>query len=263
MKKKILKITLSIVLIVILVAGIGLTYLVGAVGGGGPFENSPLGGKRICYLGSSVTLGLYSMDVSFADYISYRNGCEYVKEAVSGTTLVDNGKTSYIQRMKNNISKDEKFDAFVCQLSTNDASKEMPMGELSSSENLEDFDTQTITGAMEYIIVYAKQTWNCPVIFYTGTKYDSKQYQQMVDVLFEIQDKYGIGVIDLWNDEEMNDVSEKEYEVYMADPVHPTQAGYLEWWTPKMEEYLYQFLEVSSVNCLYIVDDLPFGIIYN
>lgn len=123
MKKKILKITLSIVLIVILVAGIGLTYLVGAVGGGGPFdfvwknklkkmpgnaekyslenieplENSPLEGKRICYLGSSVTLGLYSMDVSFADYISYRNGCEYVKEAVSGTTLVDNGKTSYIQ----------------------------------------------------------------------------------------------------------------------------------------------------------------------
>ena len=36
----------------------------------------------------------------------------------------------------------------------------------------------------------------------------SKQYQQMVDV-FELQDKYGIGVIDLWNDEEMNDVSEK------------------------------------------------------
>ena len=87
MKKKILKITLSIVLILILAVGIGLTYLVGAVGGGGPFdfvwknklkkmpgnaekyslenieplENSPLGGKRICYLGSSVTLGLYSM----------------------------------------------------------------------------------------------------------------------------------------------------------------------------------------------------------
>ena len=50
-------------------------------------------------------------------------------------------------------------------------------------------------------------------------------------------------MIDLWNDEEMNDVSDKEYKVYMADPVHPTQAGYLEWWTPKMEEYLYQFLE--------------------
>ena len=95
MKKKILKITLSIVLILILAVGIGLTYLVGAVGGGGPFdfvwknklkkmpgnaekyslenveplESSPLRGKRICYLGSSVTLGAYSMDVSFA--VSY------------------------------------------------------------------------------------------------------------------------------------------------------------------------------------------------
>lgn len=38
MKKKILKITLSIVLILILAVGIGLTYLVGAVGGGGPFD---------------------------------------------------------------------------------------------------------------------------------------------------------------------------------------------------------------------------------
>ena len=93
MKKKILKITLSVVLILILAVGIGLAYLVGAAGGGGPFdfvwknklkkmpgnaekyslenveplENSPLEGKRICYLGSSVTLGLYSMDVSFVD----------------------------------------------------------------------------------------------------------------------------------------------------------------------------------------------------
>ena len=38
MKKKILKITLSIVLILILAVGIGLTYLVGAAGGGGPFD---------------------------------------------------------------------------------------------------------------------------------------------------------------------------------------------------------------------------------
>lgn len=38
MIKKILKITLSIVLILILAVGIGLTYLVGAVGGGGPFD---------------------------------------------------------------------------------------------------------------------------------------------------------------------------------------------------------------------------------
>jgi hypothetical protein len=28
----------------------------------------------------------------------------------------------------------------------------------------------------------------------------------------------------------------------MADTIHPTKAGDLEWWTPKMEEYLYEFV---------------------
>ena len=27
-----------------------------------------------------------------------------------------------------------------------------------------------------------------------------------------------------------------------ADGIHPTQAGYLNWWTPKMEAYLYDYL---------------------
>ena len=46
MKKKILKIILRIVLIVILVAGIGLTYLVGAVGGVKIISLSNLCGRR-------------------------------------------------------------------------------------------------------------------------------------------------------------------------------------------------------------------------
>jgi len=40
-------------------------------------------------------------------------------------------------------------------------------------------------------------------------------------------------VIDLWNNEEMNSVSQEDYKLYMFDKIHPTQAGYLKWWTPK------------------------------
>ncbi len=47
-----------------------------------------------------------------------------------------------------------------------------------------------------------------------------------------------IGVIDLWNNEEMNAVSDEDYDLYMYDSIHPTQAGYLEWWTPVIEEEL-------------------------
>lgn len=52
------------------------------------------------FLGSSVTYGAASQGVSFADFIARRNGCEAIKEAVSGTTLVDNGSDSYVSRLK-------------------------------------------------------------------------------------------------------------------------------------------------------------------
>ena len=35
----------------------------------------------------------------------------------------------------------------------------------------------------------------------------------------------------------------KYYALYMADPIHPTKAGYLKWWTPKIEEGLYAQFE--------------------
>ena len=28
----------------------------------------------------------------------------------------------------------------------------------------------------------------------------------------------------------------------MADNIHPTKAGYLEWWTPKIEAYIVDYL---------------------
>ena len=104
------------------------------------------------------------------------------------------------------------------------------------------FDTGTITGSMEYIIAYARKTWGCPVIFYTGTRYDSPEYEAMVRRLLELQQKWGIGVIDLWNDPQMNAVSPEDYALYMYDSIHPTRAGYRDWWTPKFAAALTELL---------------------
>ena len=101
---------------------------------------------------------------------------------------------------------------------------------------------KTVAGAIEYVIAYAKQTWNCPVIFYTGTQYKSEQYAQMVDLLLQIQEKWKIGVIDLWNDPEMQAVSAEDYKLYMVNGIHPSFAGYRDWWTPKFEAYLTEAL---------------------
>lgn len=211
-----------------------------------PLEKSPLQGKTICFLGSSVTNGSASLGISMADYIGKRNQCVMIKEAVNGTTLTDQNKFSYVQRLLNNVSAGQHIDILVCQLSTNDASQGLPLGRIDESSKQDDFDRKTILGAMEYIIAYARQTWECRVMFYTGVKYDSGLYQSMVDALPALREKWGIGVIDLWNDPEMNAVSPEDYSLYMHDKIHPTQAGYLKWWVPKMEEYLFQFVEEKS-----------------
>lgn len=208
-------------------------------------ENSSLQGKKIIFLGSSVTYGSASGGESFVEYMEKRDGIIPVKEALSGTTLVDEkvwGKESYIARMKT-IDTEIKADALVCQLSTNDATMKKPLGRVSEGFELSLFDTQTVAGAIEYVVAYAKETWDCPVIFYTGTRYESEHYAAMVELLLEIQEKWDIGVIDLWNNEQMNAVSEEDYKLYMVNDIHLSKAGYLEWWTPVMEEYLAEYLQ--------------------
>lgn len=207
-------------------------------------EQSSLTGKTIIFLGSSVTYGSAAKGTSFVEYMEKRDGIIPIKEAVSGTTLVDEpvlGKASYIARMKT-IDPNIQADAFICQLSTNDATMKKPLGEISESFDMQDFDTATVAGAIEYVIAYARETWDCPVIFYTGTQYRSEQYSEMVKLLLAIQEKWDIGVIDLWNDADMKAVSKENYALFMVNGIHPSRAGYRDWWTPKFEMYLTEAL---------------------
>jgi len=180
-----------------------------------------LSGKRVLFLGSSVTYGSAANGESFADMLA-EYGCNVVKEAVSGTTLVDDGPDSYVSRMKT-MDSSIKADLFVCQLSTNDASQGKPMGAADGR-----MDTSTIAGAIEYIIDYAKRTWRCPVAFYTNPRYDSDPYAKMVALLKECD----VQIIDLWSDDDFNSITDEQRARYMADPIHPTREGYREWWLP-------------------------------
>lgn len=248
---KIIKILIAIIIVIILVAGGYVGNMFGAFSRGNygygddtvsVVTDSPLKDKTVIFLGSSVTKGYGSLSVSFADYLESSDGIVAVKEAVSGTTLVDIKDNSYVSRMKT-IDKNINADTFVCQLSTNDATEEMPLGKVSDSFNIDNFDTRTIAGAIEYIIAFAKDTWDCPVVFYTQAKYDSEHYGKMVGLLFGIQEKWDITIIDFWNDENINNITEEQRNLYLVDHIHPTRAGYRDWWLPKFQECLYKIVE--------------------
>lgn len=196
--------------------------------------------KRIIFLGSSVTYGSAAGGVSFADIICEKNGYEMIKEAVSGTTLVDSEELSYISRLRK-INCD-LADLFICQLSTNDASLSKPLGVISDSREMKDFDINTVAGAIEYILAYVTDKWHCPMTFYTGTRYDSEEYSKMVFLLGEIAKKWNIPIIDLWNEPSFNSVSKEEYSKYMNDPIHPTLLGYKEWWSPYIEKCIIKMM---------------------
>lgn len=209
-------------------------------------ESSPLTGKRVLFLGSSVTYGAASLQEGIPEYFAVRFGCKVTKEAVSGTTLVNDADSSYVHRLLHHIDPAEDYSLIVIQLSTNDATKKKPLGEIAEGYALSDFDTHTVTGALEYTIAYSRETWDCPVAFYTGSRYDSEAYAAMVQRLFELQEKWGVGVLDLWTDDAFNAIADSERRLYMNDRIHPTKAGYRDWWCPELERQLLRYFEAKE-----------------
>ena len=205
--------------------------------------DSPLKGKTYFFLGSSVTRGEWSEGESMVDFVAKRNACQCIKEAVSGTTLMDNGETSYVQRLDAYLAdgnRADHLDAFICQLSTNDIKYPDSFGEVTGADrrSAEDFDRATTSGAIEYIIVKVRETWDCPVVFYTNSDFHNENYETMLALLDQVEEKWGVEVIDLYRDEAFNDISDEDKDLYMSDTTHPTKAGYRDWWTPKFEEKL-------------------------
>lgn len=209
----------------------------------------PLSGKTILWIGSSVTYGAhaaghYSMVDAVRD-LHPALTCE--KYAISATTLVNGSPDSYVARLMR-IPKDRRPDLIVVQLSTNDATTGKPFGTIAEGTALSDFDDSTIAGAIETIIAYARDTFNCPVCFYTGTYCEKENYAGMVQLLLDIQKKWGIGVIDMFNNPEMTALyGTDQYKAYMYDEVHPNRAGYVEWWTPVIDAWLCQYMAAGQI----------------
>ena len=179
-----------------------------------------------------------------ADFLAKKHDCVCIKEAVSGTTLATYKKNSYVERLEAYlISEDraEHVDAVIIQLSTNDQNKPESFGTVTASDVRDpaDFDTETTFGAMEYIIARVKQTWDCPVLFYANPPTENSNYMTMVLGLYDIAAKWDIHVIDMFMDLEFQSIPTAEQKkLWMSDKIHPTKAGYRDWWLPKFEEAL-------------------------
>ena len=192
------------------------------------------------FLGSSVTYGSACGGVSFVDILPESLNCDVLKSAVSGTTLTDIGledDNNYIYRLENDFSKNLKPEHLIVQLSTNDINKLRKVGEISDSKDKDSFNKASVIGAIEYIVAYAKETWNCDVSFYTNPKYNNSLYEYVIDSLYQVKDKWGIGIVDFYNYVDMEPLDDKTLSSYMADSIHPNADGY-RWMKDVFANYL-------------------------
>lgn len=228
-------------------------YYLGGADENGLCEVKKLSDEVYFFLGSSVTYGHASGGRSFVDMIDTDdNGISTVKSAISGTTLVNNGTSSYVARLQTEFRKYGTPDKLIVQLSTNDATQGLALGTLSNSFDMADFDQSTIIGAMEYIIAYAKETWDCEVIFYTNCPYESTNYAAMVQALYQVHGKWGIGIVDFYAGIGANEPT--CLATCMSDSIHPNIFGY-RYMADEMESYFEEtynqgHIEVDS-SCLF------------
>ena len=241
--------------------------------------------RNIFFLGSSITYGSASKGIAFPDYLAARNNLRCVqcidgsgnnrimpeagsgmvwKEAVSGTTMARMGtgdsenKQSYSYRL-HEYYQDTTInpDVFVCQLSLNDANKNVPIGEFNGIDfdRLQGEDAEayleelydgayTVAGSIEYITAFAYARWpDCQVMFYTITRFNggsSANYINMMSLLNAEADANRIEILDLWNQASglaYPSLSGNRLCMYMADSHHPKKAGYQQW-TPYFESAL-------------------------
>lgn len=229
--------------------------------------NNNLTGRKLLFLGSSITKGLGAENTSFADYIRVRDKAKVNKLAENGTTMArPSVADSYVRRLHNNDPESFVPDIFVCQLSLNDslAKNNVKLGTLPVIESgdlspavLQDLydNSTTVGGAIGYITAYASYYWpDSQIVFFTvrNNGYNT-QYIKMRTMLYDAQKQYGnIKIIDMWSIKELtnlkNDLS--TFCLYMRDDNHPKMAGYLYQWTPVFEKKLDAWMPpVSDSTC--------------
>lgn len=183
---------------------------------------------KVLFLGSSITYGYAAGGYSFVDYVNEHSDYEVVKEAVSGTTLSDCLPDSYYERLLKRGA--EGADVLLVQLSTNDASKGVPLGGVDS------IDPKTSCGAINRIIDFGIDN-GCRVGFYaTPVLGDDSFFAPIEGTMEMISAQRGVPFLDLNKDEKLKNLCGKPG--YYADDIHPSKRGHIELFGPKFLAFI-------------------------
>lgn len=170
-------------------------------------NNSKLENKKILFVGDSITEAKSKYDdySGWAGRIGLGNSMEWKNVGISGATIAKTSRDHITDQIIDN--KDENFDYIILQGGINDMSKEVSLGEISDSFNIEDFDNTTYAGGLEELFYYTKKynsesrigfiiTYQTPNCDWGGMVADRSS---QVELTRKICEKWDIPYLDLYD----------------------------------------------------------------
>lgn len=262
-------------------SNIGSIYMRGASGGGNvsldnlaititgdgtiaePDIESPINYKTVYAFGDSIVRGHNDPDNAFMNIIEDDYAIELNKMAVNGATVIksDNWITEQVQDAPaaqpdfvvfdgytNDAYGDPSTDSFN---TSNAADVTQHMGEIQGSDASE-FDNTTFCGAFEELIYTMKQKWpDAKLVFVTIHKSGARDFSiqgQLVEKTLEICETWGVTVVDMFNDCELDTRNADEMSKYMigGKGSHPNLDCVKEYYEPAVVSVLESLCETTE-----------------
>ncbi len=246
--------------------------------------DSPLKDKTALFIGDSICFGQWDSEPrqGWAGRIKTQFSMADVTNAgVGGTTISTEREGRIVTQLHNN--KNNSYDYVIMQGGTNDGWGDLatttaaPVGQMTNSFNLKDFDTTTFAGGLEELFYYATQYFpNAKLGFMTtfatplgasqnlGATGDMDAYYTLA---VQICEKWGIQCLDLFHDRYVSNTLMKvtTYEC-LQDPLHPNANGYDnlapyigEWMSRMVDRATYQAKPFTNKRAIFVGDSISYG----
>ncbi|MBR6548634.1 MAG: hypothetical protein IKT68_03730, partial [Clostridia bacterium] len=246
--------------------------------------DNPLKDKTALFIGDSICYGQWDTQPrqGWAGRIKTQFGMASVTNAgVGGTTISTEREGRIVTQLHNN--KNNSYDYVIMQGGTNDGWGDLatttaaPVGKMTNSFALKDFDTSTFAGGLEELFYYATQYFpNAKLGFMTtfatplgasqnlGATGDMDAYYTLA---VQICEKWGIQCLDLFHDRYVSNTLMKvnTYEC-LQDPLHPNATGYDnlapyigEWMSRMVSRSTYQAKPFTNKRALFVGDSISYG----
>lgn len=194
--------------------------------------------KRAIFFGDSITYGFLTNGYSWANFIKDNYDFDIVINAGISDYRVStyDDKNKWLVSEVNNYKNDIKYDYVILQGGVNDVLYNTPIGSISTSKNIEDFDINTFCGGLETYVATAINNYPNSKIGYIityqtsnyverGIKWTYEDYKKYVDITKEILDKWNIDYLDLFNDK-YSEILKVDTNIYLSDNLHLNKDGY-------------------------------------